>query len=134
VSLPRRGGYRQRAEDLVETAFSHAWTPTEDEFTELFLDIATRAGWTFRAHVHDSRRMDLRSTPGLPDWFMVNPAQKRTAWFELKGFAGKASDEQRAFIAAINDAGGEAYLVATTGDYPRDAAAIAELLGPGWRR
>lgn len=134
MTASRRPGrpraFRPDAIALAAEAFYAPWTPTEAEFTELFLDIATRAGWELRAHVHDSRHMDLRSTPGLPDWFMVNPGQRRCAWFELKGWAGTASDQQRAFITAINDAGGEAYLVGTTGDQAQDGAAIAQLLGP----
>lgn len=124
----RPRSYRARAEDLVPMAWHHPWTPTEAEMTDLFLDIAERTGWTIRAHVHDSRAMDLRSTTGLPDWFMVNVGQKRTAWFELKGFGGLATVEQREFLRAINDAGGEAYLVGTSGDRAMDLTRIAELL------
>ena len=127
---PRRVGGRYRPDPavLAREAFYQPWTPTEDEFTELFLHLAGRFGWEVKVHVRDSRHMDLRSTKGVADWFMANAGQKRCAWFELKGWAGKASDEQRAFLAAINAAGGEAYLVGTTGDYAQDALAIAELL------
>lgn len=120
--------YRGDGVQLAREAFYRPWTPTEDEFTELFLAIADAKGWTVRVHVRDSRHMDLRSTAGVPDWFMIHLGQRRTAWFELKGWAGRASDAQRAFIAAVNDAGGEAYLVGTSGDYAADALAIGALL------
>lgn len=126
----RQGGAPFRRDDLDVTreGWTSSWTPTEAEFQDLFVTIAKRLGWAFLAHVADSRRMDLRSTGGLPDWFAVNPQLRRQIWVELKGWGGKATDEQRAFVQAINDAGGEAYIVTTSGDYGRDLAAISDLL------
>lgn len=116
--------YRIRSEDLVPMAWHAPWTPTEAEFTELFLAIASAKGWLRRYHTHDSRR----SSAGFPDWVLVNTFQRRILFVELKGFAGEASLEQRAWLRDLNDAGGEAYLLSTTGDYALDAASIAELL------
>lgn len=120
--------YRTLAEDRVDEAFTSSWTPTEDEFTQLMLDVADRLGWPseLRYHTHDSRR----SAAGFPDWTLVHPAQYRVLFLELKGWRGVASEAQRRWIGAINAAGGEAYLVTTTGDYAHDAAALADLLGP----
>jgi hypothetical protein len=105
-------------------AWTHPWTPTEGEMTQLLLDIAERTGWEKRYHTYDARR----SAPGFPDWVLVNRSQKRILFVELKGFGGAASDEQRDFLAAINDAGGEGYLIGTSGDQALDLTRIAELL------
>lgn len=117
---------RYRPEPDVERAFTSTWTPTEAEFEELFLDVATKLGWPpeLRYHTHDSRR----SREGFPDWVLVHPIQRRTIFVELKGWSGKPSDAQREWLAALDWSGSEAYLVTTTGDYARDGAAIAELL------
>ena len=125
MTATRRGrSYRARAEDLVPMAWTHPWTPTEAEMTELFLEIAQRTGWQQRYHVYDARR----SAPGFPDWVLINVDQRRIIFVELKGFGGIASAEQRDFLRAINDAGGEGYLLGTTGDQALDLTRIAELL------
>lgn len=116
--------------DMVPMAWHAPWTPTEAEFTDLFLEVAARKGWTHAYHTHDSRR----STAGFPDWVITNPVQRRVVFAELKGFAGSASDEQRDWLAALADAGAEAYLITTTGDFARDVAAIGELLSARPRR
>ena len=116
--------YRTRAEDLIPMAWHAPWTPTEAEFTRLFLKIARAKGWTRRYHTRDSRG----SGRGFPDWVLVNRPQRRLMFVELKGFAGKASDEQREWLGDLDYVGAEAYLLTTTGDYARDAASIVELL------
>lgn len=116
--------YRTRAEDLVPMAWHSPWTPTEAEFTRLFLQIARAHGWARRYHTRDSRG----SGRGFPDWVLVHTGQRRVLFVELKGWAGRASDEQRAWLADLNAAGAEAYLLTTTSDYARDAASISELL------
>lgn len=115
--------YRTNAEDLVPMAWHSPWTPTEREFEALFVEVADAKGW-LGYHTRDSRG----SRPGFPDWTLVHVGQRRIIFVELKGFGGKPSDEQRAWLEQINEAGGEGYLVTTTCDYARDAAAIAELL------
>jgi hypothetical protein len=120
---PRRP-YRPDPEALASMAWHHPWTPTEGEMTQLLLDIAERTGWEKRYHTYDARR----SVPGFPDWVLVNRRQRRIIFVELKGFGGVASDEQRDFLAAINDAGGEGYLIGTSGDQALDLTRIAELL------
>lgn len=112
-----------RAEDLVPIAWTSPWTPTEAEFTRLVLRIARAKGWTRRYHTHNSRRSDR----GFPDWVLVHPGQRRVLFLELKGWAGSATDEQRDWLGDLNDAGAEAYLVKTTGDYALDAARLTEL-------
>jgi VRR-NUC domain-containing protein len=125
MSIARRvRRYRPDPEALATMAWQHPWTPTEAEFTDLFLQIADRSGWTPRYHVYDARR----SAPGFPDWVLVNKRQRRILFVELKGFGGIASVDQREFLTAINDAGGEGYLVGTTGDMAQDMAKIADLL------
>lgn len=124
MTATRRGRYRPDAVVLAAAAFAHPWTPTEAEMTELFLEIAGRTGWGFRYHTFDARR----SAPGFPDWVLVNVRQRRVIFVELKGFGGLASVEQRDFLRAINDAGGEAYLVGTSGDRAMDLTGIAALL------
>lgn len=118
--------YRPDPVELAGEAFTSSWTPTEAEFEALFLEIAEKLGWPaeLRYHTRDSRR----SREGYPDWHLVNPSQGRSLFVELKGWGGKASDAQRRWIGALDAVGGEAYIVTTTGDYGRDAAAIAELL------
>lgn len=121
-----RRPYRADPVQLASEAFYSPWTPTETEMTRLFLRIAQQKGWprNLRYHTHNSRR----SERGYPDWHLIHPAQGRSIFVELKGWGGSATDEQRRWCRAINDAGGEAYIVGTTGDYAQDAMAIAELL------
>jgi hypothetical protein len=128
--MSRVKAYRRTAEELIPDAWYRPWTPTEAEFTRLFLRIARAKGWTRRYHTHDSRR----STRGFPDWVLVHTAQRRILFVELKGFAGTASDEQREWMAALDQAGAEAYIVTTSGDFARDAASLAELLTAKPRR
>ena len=109
--------------ELVTMAFTQPWTPTEHEFSALFIEIAEAKGWKRRYHTHDSRR----SPGGFPDWVLVHPVQHRVIFAELKGFGGMASEEQRAWLADLAAAGAEAYLIGTTGDYAHDAARLAEL-------
>jgi len=120
----RAGRYRTPDELLVPMAWHHPWTPTEAEMTDLFCELADKLNWSPRYHTHDSRR----SVPGFPDWVLIHRGQRRILFVELKGFGGFATDEQRAFLAAINDAGGEAYLIGTTGDQAQDMIRIAALL------
>ena len=115
--------YRRDPADIVPMAWTAPWTPTEAEFTRLVLQVARAKGWKHRYHTHDSRR----SSRGFPDWVMVNPGQRRILYLELKGWGGKVSDEQREWLTALADAGGEAYIVTTTGDKARDMAALMEL-------
>lgn len=125
--------YRPRPEELVPIAWTSPWTPTEEEFTELMLSIATAKGWARRYHTHDSRR----STAGYPDWTMVHTRQRRVLFLELKGWAGEATQEQLDWLRDLDAAGAEAYLVKTTGDYALDAAGLAELFSgrpPAQRR
>ena len=116
--------------DLVPMAWTDPWTPTEAEFTRLVLQVARAKGWSRRYHTHDSRR----SSRGFPDWVMVNVAQKRILFLELKGYAGTASDEQRAWLEDLGGAGAEAYIVTTTGDRAVDMASLAEMFDPPRRR
>lgn len=122
--MSRTKAYRRTAEQLVPDAWFRPWTPTEAEFTRLFLRIARAKGWTRRYHTHDARR----STRGFPDWVLVNPAQRRVLFVELKGWHGTPSEEQREWLMALDQAGAEAYLLGTSGDFARDAASIGELL------
>ena len=122
--------YIRLAEDIVPAAWVKPWTPTEAEFTRLVLRIARAKGWSRRYHTHDSRRSDR----GFPDWVLVHPGQRRVLFLELKGFGGDASDEQRAWLADLDTAGMEAYLVKTTGDWALDAARVAELFTKRPRR
>ena len=115
--------YRPTAEELVPIAWTSPWTPTEEEFTGLMLQIADAKGWRRRYHTHDSRR----STAGYPDWTMVHTGQRRVLFLELKGWAGEASQAQLDWLRDLDAAGQEAYLVKTTGDYALDASGLAEL-------
>ena len=124
IARRRPGRYHPDPEALATMAWQHPWTPTEAEMTELFVGIAERTGWEKRYHTYDARR----SAAGFPDWVLINRQQKRILFVELKGFGGIASTDQREFLRAINDAGGEGYLVGTTGDMARDMAKIADLL------
>lgn len=129
MNRTRSKPYRANAEDLVPIAWTAPWTPTEAEFMALFVEIADAKGWR-RYHTRDSRG----SNPGFPDLVLVSPAQRRVVFVELKAFGGKATDEQRSWLASLDVAGAEAYLVRTTGDYARDAASISELLSSRPRR
>ena len=76
---------------------------TEKEFQQQIVDTARLLGWKV-FHDFDSRR----STPGLPDLFLV---RDRCVWLEVKTETGRLSPEQADWIAAINAAGGTALVV-----------------------
>lgn len=130
----QRGGnpYRRDETTVVREGWTSSWTPTEAEFQDLFVELATKLGWQNLVHVADSRSMDIRSAEGVPDWYLDHPLLRRQIWVELKGWGGKATDQQRSFVQRVNAAGGEAYVVTTTGDHARDMLAISELLS--WTR
>jgi hypothetical protein len=127
MTTERRRKYFRNPEDIVPGAWTDPWTPTEAEFTRLVLQVARAKGWARRYHTHDSRR----SSKGFPDWVMVNVAQKRILFLELKGWgARKPSDEQLEWLADLAACGAEAYLVSTTKDKAHDMAALAEMFDP----
>jgi len=87
VTATRRRPYRPDPEALASMAWTHPWTPTEAEVTDLFLDVARACHWGPMYHTFDARR----SEPGFPDWVLVNVKQRRVIFVELKGFAGIAT-------------------------------------------
>jgi hypothetical protein len=74
----------ERAPDLL----------TEREFSTLVADVARLGGWK-RYHTFDSRRSHF----GFPDWVFCRNGILIFA--ELKSESGRLSDEQRAWIDAL---------------------------------
>jgi hypothetical protein len=130
----QRGGnpYRRDETVVVREGWTSSWTPTEAEFQDLFVELATKLGWVNLVHVADSRSMDIRSAPGVADWYICHRTLRRQIWVELKGWGGKARDDQREFVGHVNASGGEAYVVTTSGDHARDLLSLSELLS--WTR
>lgn len=78
---------------------------TEQHLQRQVEALARALGW----HVHhetDSRR----SPAGLPDVVAYHHDQARVMFAELKTTRGRLRPEQRAWLAAVHHAGGEAYL------------------------
>lgn len=68
---------------------------TESQFSGLVVEVARLGGWTRRYHSFYSRRSPF----GFPDWVFVKDG--RLLFAELKSESGKLSDEQRAWIDAL---------------------------------
>lgn len=98
-------------------------TLTEAQFSAQVIRLAKLLGYA-AYHTHDSRR----SAKGFPDLVLVRPAANgqsgRVIFAELKGTRTRVTDEQRAWIRALQEAGAEAYIWR----YPRDVPAIERTL------
>jgi hypothetical protein len=81
----------------------------EKEFTALVVGTASNPGVArmFGFRVYHTLR-SKGSQPGFPDWTL---ARERVVFLELKTETGKVSDHQKVWLAALNDAGVEAYVV-----------------------
>lgn len=78
--------------------------------------LAQQLGWNRVYHTYRSTRSD----PGFPDLVLV---RDRVVFLELKREAGRLSAAQREWLAALLDAGAEAYVAR-----PRDLQLLAEIL------
>lgn len=94
---------------------------TEKVFQKQVEQLAKTLGWTYY-HTFNS----YRSVSGFPDLVMVNTAQRRVVFAELKSDTGKLSDKQREWIDNLTAAGAEAYVW-----YPGDWDEIVRILQRG---
>jgi hypothetical protein len=76
---------------------------TEAELQRAVLDLGKRYGWV-SFHVPDSRRVTAR---GMPDLVMINEAQSRVLFAELKTTKGKLRPEQVFWLRVLGNAGVE---------------------------
>ncbi len=76
---------------------------TERQFQGGVEQLLRLYGWRYY-HTHDSRR----SSAGFPDLCAVRGS--RLVFIELKTETGRVSDEQKAWLADIENAGVEAYV------------------------
>lgn len=76
---------------------------TERELQENVLSLAKALSY-LSYHTHDSRR----SQPGFPDLVLAKPG--RLIFIELKTAKGKLTAAQTIWLAALTDAGAEAYV------------------------
>lgn len=79
---------------------------TEAELQKAVVDLARRYGW-ITYHVPDSRRVTAR---GCPDLIMINEAQARVMFAELKTAKGKLRPEQTFWIGVLKAAGIEVHV------------------------
>jgi VRR-NUC domain len=79
---------------------------TEAELQAAVMDLARRYGW-ITYHVPDSRRVTAR---GCPDLIMINEAQARVMFAELKAPKGKLRPEQTFWIGVLTAAGIEVHV------------------------
>jgi hypothetical protein len=125
VVSPARFGNTMRAEDaLALDAFSGGYDPRqplEEQLRQLWRSLVNHRGG-FSWHTSDSRRSD----EGWPDESTL--VHGRLLFVELKAPRGQPTDKQRETMQLLSDAGQEVYLVTSTGDYGRDAVALAALL------
>lgn len=75
----------------------------EQQLQELILAAAARYGW-LGYHTHDSRR----SQAGFPDLVLVHEGRRLTLFRELKKQNGRATPEQKEWLAALTAAGQDA--------------------------
>lgn len=82
---------------------------SEKEFTSIVIGTPKNPGVarTFGFRVYHTLR-SKGSQPGFPDWTL---ARDRVVFLELKTETGKVSDAQAEWMAALNDANTEAYVV-----------------------
>lgn len=85
---------------------------TEAQFQATVVDLAQVTGWMV-AHFRPARTNNGWRTPvagdgkGFPDLVLV---RDRVIFAELKSDRGRLSDDQTAWIGALNTAGAEAYV------------------------
>lgn len=79
---------------------------TEAELQVAVLDLGRRYGWV-TYHVPDSRRVTAR---GCPDLIMINEAQSRVLFAELKNATGKLRPEQVFWLQVLKNAGIETHV------------------------
>ena len=116
-----RSPHRYRPQPDVASAMTSPWSPTEKQFQSLVTDLAGRHGFAC-FHPFDSRR----SAVGWPDLVLCNPP--RLLFLELKVGKYQATDDQLRWLHLLDECGQEAYVVRSTGDQVKDAAAIVGLL------
>jgi hypothetical protein len=102
---------------------------TEAQFQAWVVEKATQAGWVLqfhvqRAQVKGGRWVTNTSTPGVPDLWLLRPATGQLVVLELKAQRGRATPEQQAWVAGLQQVPGvEAFIVR-----PSDAPELLHLL------
>lgn len=79
---------------------------TEKQLQDQILDMAKSLGW-LAYHTHDSRR----SQKGFPDLTLVHEKQRRLLFWELKSQKGRATPEQKVWMATLTAAGHVATII-----------------------
>lgn len=92
-------------------------TMTEDELLDGITEAMTLAGWRWM-HVRRSDLAVVQGYQGFPDIYAVHPGRHLALALELKTEHGQLTGEQGAWIAALNDTGGNA-IVIRPADYDR---------------
>jgi len=100
---------------------------SEAEFLAQIIELARLLGW-FAHHVRPARSNKGWSTPvqgdvGFLDLVLVSGVRGRVIFAEAKSEKGRLTYEQKAWIAALKDAGQEVYVWR-----PRGIEGIAETL------
>lgn len=100
---------RVKQKPMLEMPRAPRMLVAEREVQKAFCDALKLRGWLFTHHP-DSRRM--LGTPGMPDVVAVNPKTGEILFVECKGLAGRLSDDQKVWAAAIlgSDAAAYAYV------------------------
>lgn len=106
---------------------------TEAELQQRILRVAKEFGWltnrTYRAQLQDGTWRTTATGIGFPDICAVHPVWARVCFFECKGPKGRATPDQKRWIAAFQAAGRAApgVLVAFVVG-PEDWPAVSRLL------
>ena len=118
------GKRAERYSSMTIVEIRDLWT--EAEFQRAVVNLAKSYGWGLQYHTFDSRL----SAKGFPDLVLCNG--RRVVFAELKSARGKASEEQLAWLAALGDAGEEAFLW-RPGDWDEIEGVLSGTALPGSR-
>lgn len=91
---------------------------TEKQFMAAVVEYAKRLGY-FVFHPLAMKG----SEAGYPDLTLIHMKKERIIWIECKSEAGRLTKEQKLWLGAIEDAGGEVYIFR-----PSDMDRILEIL------
>ena len=99
---------------------------TEKAWQKQLEALAKTLGYTHIYHTFMSRWSDK----GFPDLVLVHPGQKRVVYIECKRESGKLTDHQREWLAALESAGQEAYVLRPS-DWDRAVEILQKRNGAG---
>jgi hypothetical protein len=92
------------------------WTMSESQLQEAIIELAHLQGWRVM-HARKQQGIDKRwrtayggDGVGWPDLCLVSGDRRGIMWVECKSDIGKLTSEQAAWISAIQESGGSAFV------------------------